>query len=117
MKHGIIDLEGLRKLSGNDEEFINEILELYSQRVERDIEELERAFEAKDWDALRFVSHRMRSSSIPLGLKDLVVLLKRTELELKSGSLSRIPEYVTRIISITKQAQSEVNNLIKEPSS
>jgi HPt (histidine-containing phosphotransfer) domain-containing protein len=117
MNHSVLDLDGLRRLSGNDEAFIVEILELYSNRAQADIKELQEAHKSEDWDAIRFIVHRMRSSAIPLGLKDLVILLKRTELEVKAGNLARIPEFLSQIVFITEQACTEVDSLVKTPSS
>jgi HPt (histidine-containing phosphotransfer) domain-containing protein len=104
MKNQIIDIEGLKRLSGNDEAFISEILKLYTDRAGKDIDELEKARSIEDWSNVRFVVHRMRSAAVPLGLKDLVVLLKKVEMKLKDDSLDNVVEEIGQIIDITSHA-------------
>ncbi len=100
-----IDVEGLRRLSGNDNVFITEILKLYADRTVRDIEELNAARQAADWNAVRFIVHRMRSASVPLGLKQLVVLLKKVELGIKDGEMPSCLEiHLDEICVITQNA-------------
>ena len=96
-----IDIEGLKRLSGNDIAFVNEILKLYGERTSRDVEELRAAYDEEDWNAVRFVVHRMRSAAVPLGLKNLVVILKRIELALKNEEIQGIREQLEEVYSIT----------------
>lgn len=104
MNKQIIDIEGLKRLSGNDEAFISEILKLYTDRAAKDIEELESAIIIEDWSSVRFVVHRMRSAAVPLGLKDLVVLLKKVEMKLKDDIVDNVVEEIGQIIDITSHA-------------
>jgi|SRR5690606_29897925 len=104
MKNKIIDIEGLRRLSGNDEAFVAEILKLYTDQASKDVKELETGRALEDWNTIRFVVHRMRSSAVPLGLKDLVVLLKKVEMKLKNEDFENVQSEIAEIIAISKQA-------------
>ncbi|NEN24142.1 Hpt domain-containing protein [Cryomorpha ignava] len=104
MKNQIIDIEGLRRLSGNDEAFISEILKLYTDQAAKDVIELENGSSLEDWNSVRFVVHRMRSSAVPLGLKDLVVLLKKVEMKLKEDIYENVQSEIEKIIAISKHA-------------
>lgn len=91
-----IDVNGLKQLSGNDDEFVNDILKLYAERTLVDLNELKDARDEENWSMVRFVIHRMRSAAVPLGLKELVVLLRKVENKLKTeeweGMLSELDQ-------------------------
>ncbi len=102
-----IDIEGLKRLSGNDIAFVNEILKLYGERTTKDVEELRSAYDEKDWNAVRFVVHRMRSAAVPLGLKHLVVLLKRIEIALKNDEIQGIREQLEDVYATTSHVMRD----------
>lgn len=99
-----INIEGLRRLSGNDETFVSEILRLYTERAAADLEELQDARAMSDWGTVRFVVHRMRSAAVPLGLKNLVVLLKKVEMKLKEDEENNVESELDSIIAFTQSA-------------
>lgn len=100
----VIDVEGLRKMSGYDEDFVTEILKLYTERSSRDMEELTAARTKQDPKAVKFVVHRMRSAAVPLGLKELVILLKRVELALEADQDAVLNDELDKIEKITRAA-------------
>jgi HPt (histidine-containing phosphotransfer) domain-containing protein len=108
MHNEVIDVEGLRRLSGNDNTFVSEILKLYADRSTRDIKYLEEARAQNDWNNIRFVVHRMRSAAVPLGLKKLVVLLKKVEMNIKEGQPTEdLQPVLDEIFLITRNAVSD----------
>jgi HPt (histidine-containing phosphotransfer) domain-containing protein len=110
MNLDVIDIEGLKKLSGNDTDFVNEILKLYKERTTKDIEELQNAAVAEDWNSVRFVVHRMRSAAVPLGLKSLVVLLKRIELGIGESTPVELKNQLDEVFAITQTAMKDAQN-------
>lgn len=104
METNKIDIEGLRRLSGNDEGFVTEILRLYVDHADKDIDELESARLVEDWGTVRFVVHRMRSAAVPLGLKNILVFLKKVEMKLKDEILDGVEMEVDEILSMTREA-------------
>lgn len=106
----VIDIEGLRRMSGNDEAFVTEILQLYSERAARDLSDLERAQASSDVASAKFVVHRMRSAAVPLGLKQLVVALKKVELALQHQFSTEVSEQLTHIMALTEQAITDASN-------
>jgi HPt (histidine-containing phosphotransfer) domain-containing protein len=113
MEYRIIDIEGLRRLSGNDEAFVTEILKLYKERASNDLDELKKAQENEDWNSVRFVVHRMRSASVSLGLKELTVLLKKVEMNLKKGVFTDLDKNLARIFEISNGAIKEAHRELK----
>lgn len=110
----VIDVEGLKRLSGNDKSFVSEILKLYTERTAKDIQELESARNIQDWNGVRFVVHRMRSAAVPLGLKELVVLLRRAENQLREGDFNDIDVQLDRICSIANHALQDAQVKLSE---
>ncbi len=107
METEVIDIEGLKKLSGNDLAFVNEILKLYRERTSKDVDELRRAMDLKDWNTIRFVVHRMRSAAVPLGLKKLVIHLKHIEMGVRDNKLQDIGTHLDHVYHITENAMSD----------
>ena len=99
-----IDVNGLKQLSGNDEEFVNDILKLYAERTLVDLDELREARDVEDWNKVRFVVHRMRSAAVPLGLKDLVILLRKVENKLKADEFDGVLFELDQIIAHSEEA-------------
>ncbi|HKK40446.1 MAG TPA: Hpt domain-containing protein [Cryomorphaceae bacterium] len=102
-----IDVKGLKQLSGNDEDFVNDILKLYTERTALDLTELKDAREEGNWSKVRFVIHRMRSAAVPLGLKDLVILLRKVENKLKAEELEGV---VSEIDLITRHSEEALQD-------
>ncbi len=108
----VIDIEGLKRLSGNDLGFVSEILKLYAERTTKDLAELEAARTIEDWNGVRFVVHRMRSAAVPLGLKDLVVKLRKVENQLREEQLDGVRIQLDEIGAIADHALSDAKHKI-----
>ncbi|PZR22242.1 MAG: hypothetical protein DI539_05955 [Flavobacterium psychrophilum] len=76
-----IDLSYLLEMSCDDQNFVNEMIGLFVNKVPNEIDLLEQAVENKDYDTVRKVAHNMKSS-LPIFklddlLKDLTILEKQ----------------------------------------
>ena len=100
----VIDVEGLRKMSGYDEVFVSEILKLFAERSTKDLEELGNARKSGSTNTIKFVVHRMRSAAVPLGLKELVILLRKVEMAIDNDESTDLTKELDAIEKITKQA-------------
>jgi HPt (histidine-containing phosphotransfer) domain-containing protein len=112
MQTEVIDVEGLKRLSGNDIGFVSEILKLYTERTAKDLQELESARAIQDWNGVRFVVHRMRSAAVPLGLKELVVILRKAENQLREEQLDDIDQQLDAICAIARHALADAETRI-----
>jgi len=102
-----IDVNGLKELSGNDLDFVNDILKLYTDRTSVDLNELKDARSEGNWSKVRFVIHRMRSAAVPLGLKELVVLLRKVENKLKAEELEGV---ILELDQITRHSEEALQD-------
>ena len=100
----VIDVEGLRKMSGYDDSFVSEILKLFAERSAKDLDEVSAARKAGATNTVKFVVHRMRSAAVPLGLKELVVLLKKVELAIDDDETANLDKELDTIEKITREA-------------
>ncbi|MFN2428401.1 MAG: Hpt domain-containing protein [Cryomorphaceae bacterium] len=109
-----IDVNGLLNLSGNDREFVAEILKLYIQKTNSDIRELGNAAGEENWKSVAFILHRMRSSATPLGLVELQKNLKALEIDLKDHNTSDADNRLNHIIDRVKTAQKSAENQLQQ---
>lgn len=116
MTNTSIDIEGLKRIAAGDEKFIQEILTLYTERTASDLEELKLAVDKKDWNAVQFLAHRMRSASVPLGAKNLLTFLKKAEMNLKSGNAEGIELILESINKEATMAIKAAKNQLKSTS-
>lgn len=108
-----IDVNGLKQLSGNDLDFVNDILKLYTERTSADLNELREARNERNWSKVRFVIHRMRSAAVPLGLKELVVLLRKVENKLKAKELDGVTAELDRITQHSEEALQDAKRQLE----
>src|SRR5690606_33318455 len=57
-----IDFSYLNELSDGDEAFIREMIDLFINKIPKDMKELEAAIALKDFAAIRGIAHTLRSS-------------------------------------------------------
>ncbi len=111
----IIDVKGLLNLSGNDENFVAEILTLYVKKASSEIDEIKKAAREENWKKVTFILHRMRSSATPLGLARLQASLKSLENDLKKeiteGADERLDEIIERIKLTVLGAENQLKHL------
>jgi HPt (histidine-containing phosphotransfer) domain-containing protein len=108
-----INVNGLKQLSGNDLEFVNDILKLYTERTSIDLSELKDARNENNWSKVRFVIHRMRSAAVPLGLKELVILLRKVENKLKAEELDGVLVELDQITQHSEEALQDAKRQLE----
>lgn len=69
MNQAIFDITPLLEISGDDRQFVIELLESYVQQTGTDIEAIENNTAQGDAQAVKFTAHRLRSSSGAVGAK------------------------------------------------
>jgi HPt (histidine-containing phosphotransfer) domain-containing protein len=65
----IYSSEKLLELSGGDVDFVIELLEAYVLQAGQEIDAVKKMEGEKDWDGVKFIAHRLRSSSGSVGAK------------------------------------------------
>ena len=64
-----IDLQVLKDLTGNDEDFIKEMIQTYLDSAPADFEKLKAHYNQGDLEALGKTAHKMKGASRSMGIK------------------------------------------------
>ncbi|WP_394995905.1 PAS domain S-box protein [Emticicia sp.] len=83
-----IDLSYLDELSGGNNDFRNEMLELFITKIPKDLNLLENAIRQKDYIVLKSIAHEMKSSLTMFRLDDEFALLEQIEKKAINSTIS-----------------------------
>jgi HPt (histidine-containing phosphotransfer) domain-containing protein len=84
------DVAYLHELSAGDEDFLLELVELYLEDTEAQIQALETALDAGDRDGTRTWAHTLKGASASFGAGTLRELFHRMEAGAREGQLAKV---------------------------
>lgn len=95
-----LNLNFMDSLAGDNDTLKKKLLDLVLEETPEELVTLKAAIETKDWDRVRSVAHKMKSSFSYLGLKKILEVIKTIELEAKQREdLDKIPRQFASIES------------------
>jgi HPt (histidine-containing phosphotransfer) domain-containing protein len=108
----LYNLDYLRSVSGNNEEFIREMVTTFIQTVPSILEDMHHAIEAQEWNKLSRMAHQIKPSFTLMGLdalrSEIVFIEENSKLE------TNLPE-VTRVgVEFLKKCKVVIPELSKE---
>jgi HPt (histidine-containing phosphotransfer) domain-containing protein len=109
------DLTYLRGLAKGGNGFIIQMLNIYIQQTPGALERIENALKNKDWKALRFAVHKIKPSTMFVGLTEIkndVPLLEDYAIE--ESHLDEIPGMVDKIKKVCTEAIPELQEELKK---
>ncbi len=107
----IIDLDSLRELSGNDLDFIAEILGMFTATANEQVQEMKELLKAGNFTGLSGVAHKFKSSVSILGNSRLYDLVNDIEYRAKnSGNREEISEKLALLAVIVDRVYEEIAN-------
>jgi PAS domain S-box-containing protein len=93
------NLEYLRSVSGNNEEFIREMILTFTESIPSQLKEMKKALEEEDWQRLARNAHQIKPSFTLMGLNSLRTSIVFIEENSKYGTkLDEIPHVVSEFI-------------------
>ena len=96
-------------MSGGDEKFIREMIEIFKEQVVEYTEEMPKLLGQGDYDNLSKLAHKAKSSVAVMGMSDEADSLKELELLAKDGKeTDTYAKYIDRFISNCKLALTEL---------
>jgi len=105
----ITDLNYLRTMSGGDEKFISEMVEIFKEQMIEYAEEMPKLLENKDYDSLSKLAHKAKSSVAVMGMEQEAESLKELELLAReSKNVDTYQSYIDRFITNSKTALEEL---------
>ncbi|MBN2595308.1 Hpt domain-containing protein [Labilibaculum sp.] len=66
----ITDLSYLKEMSGNDNNIISEMIDIFLEQIPEFEEEILRSFEAQNWQDLGAIAHKAKSSVRTMGMEN-----------------------------------------------
>ncbi len=91
----LYDLAEIREMSGNDQSFVNEMLGLFVKNNLQYLEELNAAYESKDWSQVKFYAHKIKPSILVVHAVNLKQpILDLNEYAGKEVNLDKIPDLI-----------------------
>jgi HPt (histidine-containing phosphotransfer) domain-containing protein len=107
------DLEYLKNMSGNNREFIKEMLQTFVQSIPNSLKEMEDALALSDFTKLARVTHQIKPSMTLLGINRLKDLAVQIEELAKSGKVP-ILELQLNVMEFTQTCRDIVSDLVEE---
>lgn len=83
-----VDLTFLNEMAGGDPEFIRDMIQLFTEKIPQQSEQMELAFQNNDHDSVKRLAHNMKSSMDIFMLQDLSNCLSIIEIEASTGSFT-----------------------------
>jgi len=105
---GVVDFKDIHDMARGNNTFIIEMIDLFIERNPQDILEIETAIQNLDYDTVRAISHRMKTSVGFMGLKHLGKTLE--EIEIKAETKEDMNE-ITRLF---EEIKSDCNKAMDE---
>lgn len=103
MDHSYFDLTSLNEISHGDEEFINKMLELFTEQAALTIAEIKVAYENNQMEQVKKIAHRIKPSIDSLGIRllkeDIREIEKSADVYGQSDKLYRLIEKVENILT------------------
>ncbi|MCW3070278.1 MAG: histidine kinase [Bacteroidetes bacterium] len=104
-----IDLEYLKQIANGSDEFILQMITVFTEEIPGEVENLQNHLKNKDWNALRATAHKMKPSYSFMGVKELEDIVHSVEEYSGNEShLEELPGMVSNIYSITNEVISEL---------
>ena len=111
----IIDMHSLKTLSGNDDQFISQLLQLFMHKAPETVAAVENAFDNKDYEALRYNVHSFKSTVSIFGnarLSELVGQIERMAVDRAQWNL--IEEEMQQLREVSEALMKEVTQDLRE---
>ncbi|WP_086477434.1 MULTISPECIES: Hpt domain-containing protein [Arenibacter] len=104
----IYNLDNINEMAEGDEDFVRSVIAVFLEEVPQDLEELEKALELKNYEAVYKLAHKIKPNVDLLGMEQ--SRAKALEIETLAKKEENIPE-INRLVPLLKK---DVNQVITE---
>ena len=109
----IADLKYLQQMTGNDGAMMKEMIELFLNQLAGLREDIVILLDNKNWVELSRMAHKIKSSSLVMGVMPMVNDMKELELLAKEGkNTDMYPDYIARFHSMSDTVKKELNSFL-----
>jgi HPt (histidine-containing phosphotransfer) domain-containing protein len=110
----IIDLSYLNEISGGDQGFIKEMLELFVNSTATEAEQFDALLANNNYEGIGHLAHKMKAPIQMLGANNLFLLIR--DLEKFGKEMSNLEKIPTMIVEVKNQIQfaiEDINDILK----
>ncbi len=107
----ILNLDYLEEISGGDEDFIQEMVQLFHEQAPKAISDMKASIDKNDPITLGEVAHKTKPSAMYLGNETLAEVFKELQ-EIKT--MDTVPDWATDKVSEADKLTNEVLESLKE---
>ena len=105
----LYDLSIVESVSGGDAAFIKKMVTLFIKTVPQNVEEMAAAMEAENWDQVRKMAHKLKSTVDSMGIKSIHHQIRLVESNAKQQkSLDEIPPLVRSIEAVISECLEQL---------
>ncbi len=109
----LYDLSMVQSVSGGDEGFIKKMVALFIETVPQNVQELSKAVEAKEWDQVAKLAHKLKSTVDSMGIKSIRQEIRAVEANAKAKqSLDQMPSLVATIGSVIGNCIEQLQEIL-----
>jgi PAS domain S-box-containing protein len=110
----LINLDFLKEISENNDQFFVEFIQMFLQNTPASISEIENAISNQNWEAIRQAAHKMKPSFNYVGLKELSgISAKIEDLAKRNEDMEMIKTNIEQIKKVCEIAYTELEHEIK----
>lgn len=109
------DLTYMKSMFGDNKKVLKEMIDIFAEQVVEISEQMDNAFQKKDYVTLGKLAHKAKASVSMMGMKDLAVMLK--DLELNAAESKQAETYegtVTQFKNCCAIAVEELYNFLEK---
>jgi HPt (histidine-containing phosphotransfer) domain-containing protein len=115
MDSKFINTEYLDSVSGEDNNIMLEIVNMFREQVAEMQEEMRNLLAEKNYHSLGLLAHKAKSSVAIMGMDELASMLRSFELQAKEGTFSEnYDSYIKKFVNDTGEAMKELDDLINK---
>ena len=105
----VTDLKYLQQMTGNDIGMMKEVIELFLHQLDEMRTEFDFLLDQKNWLELSRLAHKIKSSSLMMGIEQLTSEMKELEFLAREGTNSEMyPDYLARFIEMADSIEVEL---------
>ena len=109
MEKTLIDLTYLRNFCDNDEEFIQEMIQTFLEKIPDELDILETALAKQDWTLAYQAVHSLKSSLYFIGLHSMSPMLAQMEEDLsRQKRLATVQIKAVEVMGVARKALEEL---------
>jgi HPt (histidine-containing phosphotransfer) domain-containing protein len=111
MKSGI-DADILRRIVGNDPDFLREVLEDFVCHAQSEITAIRAAFVSQDAEQMKIPTHRFKGSASLIGARQVVEVCTRLEAAAGASDWPMIHQLMPRLGRLMQDIKTSANTLL-----